>query len=132
MVVISEFIVLVARLNVRNCPPIFLSVFLEVFSILLMLSKTYVCGSMLTFRCQNMSRRLVNPASYRCVTIIELDGILLIKWMSLLRKLWLVVIWTIVTLCLEVCHVSVSTSCRVFRIIVHVLSQNACSCYTYS
>ena len=28
---------------------------------------------------------------------------------------WLVVIWTIVTLCLEVCYVSISPNCKVFR-----------------
>ena len=36
---------------------------------------------------------------------------------------WLVVIWTIVTLCLEVCHISININCKVFRIPLLVLSQ---------
>ena len=36
---------------------------------------------------------------------------------------WLVVVWTIVTLCSEVCPVSISTSCRVFRTPLLVLLQ---------
>ena len=34
----------------------------------------------------------------------------------------LVVVWTIVTLCLEVCHVLIYTSCSVFNIRLHALS----------
>ena len=69
------------------------------------------------------------PASYanavfsRSMIFAELDGILLQKWLSLLQMPWLVVIWTIITPCLEVCHVSISTSCRVFRILLHISSQ---------
>ena len=36
---------------------------------------------------------------------------------------WLVVVWTIVTLCLGVYHVSISANCRVFRIALLVSSQ---------
>ena len=39
----------------------------------------------------------------------------LLKWQSLLQMPWLVVVWTIVTLCSEVCPVSISTNCKVFR-----------------
>ena len=73
--------------------------------------KNLVCGSMLTFLSQNMFKKLVKPALSGCVTFIELlDGILLKKGLSLLHMPWLVVVWTIVTVFLEVCHVSVSTS----------------------
>ena len=36
---------------------------------------------------------------------------------------WLVVVWTIVTLCSEVCPVSISTNCKVFRTPLLVLLQ---------
>ena len=36
---------------------------------------------------------------------------------------WLVAVWTTVTLCLGVCHVSVCTNCKVFRIPFLVLLQ---------
>ena len=78
---------------------------------------------MLTFLPQNMSRRFVKPVSSRCATFAKLSGILLKKWLSLLQMPWLVVVWTIVTLCLEVCHVLTRTSCRVFTIHLHILSQ---------
>ena len=44
------------------------------------------------------------------------------KWLSLLQMSWLVVIETMVTL-FEVFHVSISISCRVFRILLLGLSQ---------
>ena len=53
----------------------------------------------------------------------EQDSILLQKWQSLLQMPWLVVVWTIVTLCLEVCHVSISTNYKVFRIPLLILLQ---------
>ena len=62
-------------------------------------------------------------ASFRCVTSIELESISLLKWQSLLQMPWLVVVWTIVTLCSEVCSVSISTNCKVFRIPFLVLLQ---------
>ena len=68
---------------------------------------------MLTFHSQNTFIRLVKPASSRCVTLAELDSILLMKWLSLLQMPLLVVIWTIVTFCLDVSQASISTSCRV-------------------
>ena len=46
---------------------------------------------------------------------IELESISLLKWQSLLQMPWLVVVWTVVTLCSEVCPVSISTNCKVFR-----------------
>ena len=48
---------------------------------------------------------------------------LLLKWQSLLQMPWLVVVWTIVTLCSEVCPVSISTNCKVFRTPLLVLLQ---------
>ena len=54
-------------------------------------------------------------ASFRCVTSVELESISLLKLQSLLQMPWLVVVWTIVTLCSEVCPVSISTNCKVFR-----------------
>ena len=54
-------------------------------------------------------------ASFRCVTSVELESISLLKWQSLLQMPWLVVVWTIVTLCSEVCPVSISTNCKVFK-----------------
>ena len=37
------------------------------------------------------------------------------KWPSLLQMPWLEVVWTIVILCFEVCHVLISTSCSVLH-----------------
>ena len=62
-------------------------------------------------------------AFFGCVTFVEYDSILLPKWQSLLQMPWLVVVWTIVTLCLEVCHVSISTNSKVFRLPLLVLLQ---------
>ena len=39
------------------------------------------------FLSQNKFERLVKPASSRCVTLVELDNILLKKWLSLLQCL---------------------------------------------
>ena len=58
----------------------------------------------------SISRGLAKCASFRCVTSLELESISLLKWQSWLQMPWLVVVWTIVTLCLEVCPVSISTS----------------------
>ena len=41
----------------------------------------------------------------------------------MLQMPWLVVVWTIVTLCSEVCPVSISTNCKVFRTPLLVLLQ---------
>ena len=57
------------------------------------------------------------------MTSVELESISLLKWQSLLQMPWLVVVWTIVTLCSEVCPVSISTSCKVFRTPLLVLLQ---------
>ena len=62
----------------------------------------------------------VRTCKARYMTFVEFDSILLKKCLSLLQMPWLVVIWTIVTLSLEGCHVS---SCRVFRMLLNVLSQ---------
>ena len=70
-----------------------------------------------------MSRGLAKRASFRCVTSVELESISLLKSHSLLQMPWLVVIWTIVTLCSEVCPVSISTNCKVFRTPLLVLLQ---------
>ena len=67
------------------------------------------------FHSLSISRGLAKRASFRCVTSVELESISLLKWHSLLQMPWLVVVWTIVTLCLEVCPVSISTNCKVFR-----------------
>ena len=69
------------------------------------------------------SNRLAKRASFRCVTSVELESISLLKWQSLLQMPWLVVVWTIVTLCSEVCPVSISTNCKVFRTPLLVLLQ---------
>ena len=57
------------------------------------------------------------------MTSVELESISLLKWQSWLQMPWLVVVWTIVTLCSEVCSVSISTSCKVFRTPLLVLLQ---------
>ena len=75
------------------------------------------------FHSLSISRGLVKSASFRCVTSVELESISLLKWQSLLQMPWLVVIWTIVTLCSEVCAVSISTNCKVFRTPLLVLLQ---------
>ena len=75
------------------------------------------------FHSLSISRGLAKHASFRCVTSIELESISLLKWQSLLQMPWLVVIWTIVTLCSEVCPVSISTNCKVFRTPLLVLLQ---------
>ena len=67
------------------------------------------------FNSLSISRGLAKRASFRCVTSVELESISLLKWQSLLQIPWLVVVWTIVTLCSEVCPVSISTNCKVFR-----------------
>ena len=67
------------------------------------------------FHSLSISRGLAKRASFRCVTSVELESISLLKWQSLLQIPWLVVVWTIVTLCSEVCLVSISTNCKVFR-----------------
>ena len=67
------------------------------------------------FHSLSISRGLAKRASFRCVTSVELESISLLKWQSLLQMPWLVVVWTIVTLCSEVCPVSISTNCKVFR-----------------
>ena len=51
------------------------------------------------FHSLNISRGLAKRASFRCVTSVELESISLLKWQSLLQMPWLVVVWTIVTLC---------------------------------
>ena len=45
------------------------------------------------------------------------------NWLPLLQMPWLVVVWSIATLYLWVCHVLISTRCRVFKILLHILSQ---------
>ena len=75
------------------------------------------------FHSLSISRGLAKRASFRCVTFVELESISLLKWQSLLQMPWLVVVWTIVTLCSEVCPVSISTNCKVFRIPLLVLLQ---------
>ena len=70
---------------------------------------------MQSFHSLSISRGLAKRASFRCVTSVELESISLLKWQSLLQMPWLVVVWTIVTLCSEVCPVSISTNCKVFR-----------------
>ena len=67
------------------------------------------------FHSLSISRGLAKRASFRCVISVELESISLLKWQSLLQMLWLVVVWTIVTLCSEVCPVSISTNCKIFR-----------------
>ena len=57
------------------------------------------------FHSLSISRGLAKRASFRCVTSIELKSISLLKWQSLLQMPWLVVVWTIVTLCSEICPV---------------------------
>ena len=75
------------------------------------------------FHSLSISRGLAKRASFRCVTSVELESISLLKWQSLLQMPWLVVVWTIVTLCSEVCPVSISTNCKVFRTPLLVLLQ---------
>ena len=75
------------------------------------------------FHSLSISRGLAKRASFRCMTSVELESISLLKWQSLLQMPWLVVIWTIVTLCSEVCPVSISTNCKVFRTPLLVLLQ---------
>ena len=75
------------------------------------------------FHSLSISRGLSKRASFRCVTSVELESISLLKWQSLLQMLWLVVVWTIVTPCSEVCPVSISTKCKVFRTPLLVLLQ---------
>ena len=75
------------------------------------------------FHSLSISRGLAKRASFRCVTSVELGSISLLKWQSLLQMPWLVVVWTIVTLCSEVCPVSISTNCKVFRTPLLVLLQ---------
>ena len=67
------------------------------------------------FHSLSISRGLAKHASFRCVTSVELESISLLKWQSLLQMPWLVVVLTIVTLCSEVCPVSISTNCKIFR-----------------
>ena len=71
----------------------------------------------------SISRGLAKRASFRCMTSVELESISLLKWQSLLQMPWLVVVWTIVTLCSEVYPVSISTNCKVFRTPLLVLLQ---------
>ena len=75
------------------------------------------------FHSLNISRGLAKRASFKCVTSVELESISLLKWQSLLQMPWLVVVWTIVTLCSEVCPVSISTNSKVFRTPLLVLLQ---------
>ena len=75
------------------------------------------------FHSLSISRGLAKRASFRCVTSVELESISLLNWQSLLQMPWLVVVWTIVTLCSEVCPVSISTNCKVFRTPLLVLLQ---------
>ena len=75
------------------------------------------------FHSLSISRGLAKRASFRCVTSVELESISLLKWQSLLQMPWLVVVWTIVTLCSEVCPVSINTNCKVFRTPLLVLLQ---------
>ena len=57
-------------------------------------------------------------------TLSELSNLIYgIAQGSVLQMPWLVVVWTIVTLCLEACHLSISTNCKVFRIPLLVLLQ---------
>ena len=72
---------------------------------------------------EHIKRTCKACASFRCVTSVELESISLLKWQSLLQMPWLVVVWTIVTLCSEVCSVSISTNCKVFRTPFLVLLQ---------
>ena len=70
-----------------------------------------------------MLRSLVKPASSRWMTFIELKSILLKERLSLLQMPWLVVVWTIITLCLEVCPVSISTvSISILNTLAHVIN----------
>ena len=78
---------------------------------------------MQNFHSLSISRGLAKRASFRCVISVELESISLLKWQSLQQMPWLVVVWTIVTLCSEVCPVSISTNCKVFRIPLLVLLQ---------
>ena len=71
----------------------------------------------------SISRGLAKHASFRCMTSVELESISLLKWQSWLQMPWLVVVWTIITLCSGVCPVSISTSCKVFRTPLLVLLQ---------
>ena len=79
---------------------------------------------MQTFLSQNTYRRLVKSSS-KYVSFIKLDSILLMKWLPLL------VTNTLISSrldycnsdCLEVCPILISSSCRVFRKLLHVLSQ---------
>ena len=71
---------------------------------------------MLTFHSQNMFRKLVKIVSSGYVTFVEIDSVLLMKWLSLLQMHWLVDVWHVVTLCLEILCGSISPNCRVFRI----------------
>ena len=75
------------------------------------------------FHSLSISRGLAKRASFRCVTSVELESISLLKWQSLLQMPWLVVVWTIVTLCSELCLDSISTNCKVFRTPLLVLLQ---------
>ena len=75
------------------------------------------------FHSLSISRGLAKRASFRCLTSVELESISLLKWQSLLQMPWLVVVWSIVTLCSEVCLVSISTNCKVFRTPLLVLLQ---------
>ena len=75
------------------------------------------------FHSLSISRGLAKHAYFRCVTSVELESISLLKWQSLLQMPLLVVVWTIVTLCSEVCPVSISTNCKVFRTSLLVLLQ---------
>ena len=57
--------------------------------------RSVVCWRLLLRTCFT---GLVGPVSSNCVTSIELDRILTMKWLSLLQMPELVVVWTIVTL----------------------------------
>ena len=114
---------LVPRLDVRRFPLTFLLAFLVAFFIWLILSEIKVCGLMQIFYSLSISRGLAKHASFRYVTSVELESISLLKWQSLLQMPWLVVIWTIVTLCSDVCPVSISTNFKVFRTPLLILLQ---------
>ena len=82
--------------------------------------KTHVCIFLFYFI--DLCQPSTNTSSFMS-TSVELESISLLKWQSLLQMPWLVVVWTIVTLCSEVCPVSISTNCKVFRTPLLVLLQ---------
>ena len=62
---------------------------------------------------------------------IELDSIFPMKWPHLLQMVWLVFVWTTVTLCSEVFQVSSFIICKAFRKLLHVLSQTVLMQHPY-